>query len=81
MDPHASHAEIGRKRALYRETLAAHGHTPAGREIPIARLLAVAPTEREAEEVARAGAQWTVGSYAARRSARPPTARGCRPAT
>ena len=63
-DPHSSHAEIGRKRALYRETLEASGHAFAGRELPIARLLAVAPTDREAEEVARAGAQWTVGSYA-----------------
>ena len=63
-DPHSSHAEIGRKRALYRETLEASGHAFAGRELPIARLLAVAPTDREAEEVARSGAQWTVGSYA-----------------
>jgi len=63
-DPHSSHAEIGRKRALYRETLAQSGHALAGRELPIARLLACAPTDREAEEIARAGAQWTVGSYA-----------------
>jgi alkanesulfonate monooxygenase SsuD/methylene tetrahydromethanopterin reductase-like flavin-dependent oxidoreductase (luciferase family) len=63
-DPHSSHAEIGRKRALYRETLEASGHVFAGRELPIARLLACAPTDREAEEVARGGAQWTVGSYA-----------------
>ena len=62
-DPHSSHVEIGRKRALYRETLEASGHAFAGRELPIARLLACAPTDREAEEVARAGAQWTVGSY------------------
>ena len=61
MDPHASHAEIGRKHALYRETLAAHGHSYAGREIPIARMLAVAPTDDAALAVARAGAQWTLG--------------------
>src|SRR5262249_38765168 len=47
-DPHSSHAEIGRKRALYRETLEANGHVFAGRELPIARLLACAPTDREA---------------------------------
>jgi alkanesulfonate monooxygenase SsuD/methylene tetrahydromethanopterin reductase-like flavin-dependent oxidoreductase (luciferase family) len=63
-NPHASHAEVSRSHALYRETLESHGHAYAGRELPIARLLAVAPTDREAEEVARAGAQWTVGSYA-----------------
>jgi alkanesulfonate monooxygenase SsuD/methylene tetrahydromethanopterin reductase-like flavin-dependent oxidoreductase (luciferase family) len=63
-NPHAPHAEIGRSHALYRETLESHGHAYAGRELPIARLLAIAPSDREAEEVARAGAQWTVGSYA-----------------
>ncbi len=63
-NPHAAHAEIGRNHALYRETLEANGHAYAGRELPIARLLSVAPTDREAEEVARAGAQWTVGAYA-----------------
>jgi len=63
-DPHSPHAEIARKRALYRETLESHGHAFAGRELPVARLLAVAPTDREAEAVARAGAAWTVGSYA-----------------
>jgi alkanesulfonate monooxygenase SsuD/methylene tetrahydromethanopterin reductase-like flavin-dependent oxidoreductase (luciferase family) len=64
LDPHSSHAEIGRKRRLYDEGLAAAGHDPAGRDIPVARLLAVAPTRREAEEVARRGAAWTVGAYA-----------------
>jgi len=64
MDPHASHAEIGRKRQFYLETLAANGHPTEGRVIPMARLLAIAPTGAEAREVARAGAQWTVGSYA-----------------
>jgi alkanesulfonate monooxygenase SsuD/methylene tetrahydromethanopterin reductase-like flavin-dependent oxidoreductase (luciferase family) len=63
MDPHAAHVEIGRKRELYRTRLAAHGHGFEGREIPMARLLAVAPTEDEAREVARRGAGWIVGSY------------------
>jgi alkanesulfonate monooxygenase SsuD/methylene tetrahydromethanopterin reductase-like flavin-dependent oxidoreductase (luciferase family) len=74
-DPHSSHAEIGRKRALYRETLEASGHAFAGRELPIARLLACAPTDREAEEIARAGAHWTVGSYAGPMGAVSPEAR------
>jgi alkanesulfonate monooxygenase SsuD/methylene tetrahydromethanopterin reductase-like flavin-dependent oxidoreductase (luciferase family) len=63
LDPHSPHAEIGRKRALYLESLAAHGHRTEGREIPIARTLAVAATDAEALEVARAGAQWMFGSY------------------
>jgi alkanesulfonate monooxygenase SsuD/methylene tetrahydromethanopterin reductase-like flavin-dependent oxidoreductase (luciferase family) len=64
MDPHSTHAEIARKRALYQETLAASGHRMAGREIPIARLLAIAKTTREAEDTARRGAEWLLGSYA-----------------
>jgi alkanesulfonate monooxygenase SsuD/methylene tetrahydromethanopterin reductase-like flavin-dependent oxidoreductase (luciferase family) len=64
MDPHASHREIGRKRQLYREELARHGFSEEGRTIPVARLLAIAATDAEAERVAYEGARWTVGSYA-----------------
>ena len=64
MDPHGSHSEIATKRRLYDGALREAGHDPAGRVIPIARLGAIASTEREAGEVARQGAQWTVGSYA-----------------
>ena len=63
-DPHATHAEIGEKRASYYAVLREHGFPTAGRVIPTARLLAVGATEREAEDVARAGAAWTVNSYA-----------------
>ena len=63
MDPHSSHADIARKRELYRGELEKHGHEIAGRDIPMARLLAVAETRAEAEETARRGAQWLVGSY------------------
>jgi alkanesulfonate monooxygenase SsuD/methylene tetrahydromethanopterin reductase-like flavin-dependent oxidoreductase (luciferase family) len=54
-DPHAAHVEIARKHRLYRARLAEHGHSPAGRETPMARLLAVAPAEEQALEVARRG--------------------------
>jgi alkanesulfonate monooxygenase SsuD/methylene tetrahydromethanopterin reductase-like flavin-dependent oxidoreductase (luciferase family) len=64
MDPHSSHDEIGAKKELYWKTLAAHGHSPAGREFPTARMIAIAPTNAEAEAVARAGAEWTIASYA-----------------
>ena len=37
---------------------------PAAQAPPMARLLAVAPTDAEAEEVARNGATWTVTAYA-----------------
>jgi alkanesulfonate monooxygenase SsuD/methylene tetrahydromethanopterin reductase-like flavin-dependent oxidoreductase (luciferase family) len=63
MDPHSPHAEIGRKLALYHEGLAAAGHPTAGRDIPMGRLVAVAPSDAEAEAIARRGAQWTAGAY------------------
>ena len=63
-DPHATHTDIGRKRQHYYDVLRAHGFATGGRVIPTARLLAVGATDREADEVARAGASWTVASYA-----------------
>jgi alkanesulfonate monooxygenase SsuD/methylene tetrahydromethanopterin reductase-like flavin-dependent oxidoreductase (luciferase family) len=63
MDPHSPHSEIGRKRELYRTQLEAAGHRMDGREIPMARLVAVAESPAKAEEVARSGAGWIVGSY------------------
>ena len=77
MDPHSSHTDIGRKLADYRTELAGGGHAAAGRTIPIARLIAVAPTDAEAAEVARRGAEWTVGSYA--NASRRAYSRGPRP--
>jgi alkanesulfonate monooxygenase SsuD/methylene tetrahydromethanopterin reductase-like flavin-dependent oxidoreductase (luciferase family) len=64
MDPHASMTEIGDKRRRYATRLAEAGFSDQGRDIPMARLLALAPTRREAEEVARRGAQWLVEAYA-----------------
>jgi alkanesulfonate monooxygenase SsuD/methylene tetrahydromethanopterin reductase-like flavin-dependent oxidoreductase (luciferase family) len=63
MDPHSSAAEIGRKRRYYAEKLAAAGFSEAGREIPVARLVAVAPTAEKAQRVAQSGAEWIVNSY------------------
>jgi alkanesulfonate monooxygenase SsuD/methylene tetrahydromethanopterin reductase-like flavin-dependent oxidoreductase (luciferase family) len=64
MDPHASMTELGAKRRRYADQLSAAGYTDEGRDIPMARLLALAPTMAEAEAVARRGAQWLVDSYA-----------------
>ena len=63
MDPHATHAELGNKWELYRDTLAAHGYSIEGRQTPMARLLAIAPTEDKAIAVARQGAKWLVDTY------------------
>jgi alkanesulfonate monooxygenase SsuD/methylene tetrahydromethanopterin reductase-like flavin-dependent oxidoreductase (luciferase family) len=63
MDPHSPHREIARKRELYRTRLEGAGHSFAGRQLPMARLVAVAETDAEAEAVARRGAAWTAGAY------------------
>lgn len=63
MDPHSTHAEIARKREAYRAELERNGFAFAGRTLPMARLIAVAPTDAEAEQVARRGARWTTASY------------------
>jgi len=64
MDPHATIAELGAKRRHYAERLAQAGFSDAGRDIPMARLIALAPTAAEAETVALRGAQWLVDAYA-----------------
>ena len=63
MDPHSSSAEIGRKRRRYGEKLAQAGFSESGRDIPIARLVALGDSEDEATAVARSGAEWIVNSY------------------
>ena len=63
MDPHSTHQEIATKYAHYRATLAAHGFT-ARQHTPVARLIAIAPTDAQAEAVARQGATWTLDAYA-----------------
>jgi alkanesulfonate monooxygenase SsuD/methylene tetrahydromethanopterin reductase-like flavin-dependent oxidoreductase (luciferase family) len=63
MSPHPTHVEIGAQWNLYRAQLAAHGHSIAGREIPMARLVAIAPTDAEAATVAREGAKWLLRTY------------------
>src|SRR5205814_4369746 len=63
MDPHCTHAELGSKRKHYAGRLTAAGFSPDGRDIPMARLIAVADTASRAAEVARRGAGWMVESY------------------
>ena len=63
MDPHASHQDIASKRALYQRELEGAGYSMDGREIPMARNIAVAETQEQAEAIARNGAQFMFGSY------------------
>jgi alkanesulfonate monooxygenase SsuD/methylene tetrahydromethanopterin reductase-like flavin-dependent oxidoreductase (luciferase family) len=64
MDPHASFKELAAKRQHYAKKMAEAGFSDQGRDIPMARLMALAPTESEAETIARRGAQWLVDAYA-----------------
>jgi alkanesulfonate monooxygenase SsuD/methylene tetrahydromethanopterin reductase-like flavin-dependent oxidoreductase (luciferase family) len=63
MDPHSSAPEIGRKRQFYAEKLADAGFSDSGRDIPIARLVALADSASKAAAVARSGAEWILNSY------------------
>ena len=63
MGPHATDAQMGEARRNYLAELAAAGHSANGRETPMARLLAIAPTDAEAERIARQGAKWLLDSY------------------
>jgi alkanesulfonate monooxygenase SsuD/methylene tetrahydromethanopterin reductase-like flavin-dependent oxidoreductase (luciferase family) len=63
MDPHSAAAEIGRKRRIYAERLAQAGFTDAGRDIPMARLVAIAENAGKAAAIAKSGAEWILGSY------------------
>jgi len=64
LDPHCSGRELADKHEFYAAQLASAGHRAEGREIPVARFLAVSENAREAEEIASRGVQWIFNSYA-----------------
>ncbi len=61
--PHSTFAEAGEHWEVYRRELKRHSHPIAGRELPHARLLAIAPSDAEAASVAREGARWLLRTY------------------
>jgi alkanesulfonate monooxygenase SsuD/methylene tetrahydromethanopterin reductase-like flavin-dependent oxidoreductase (luciferase family) len=63
LGPHSTFEETAAHRELFRSELEAAGHSIAGREIPMARFVAVAETDEAAEAIARAGAEWLAGTY------------------
>jgi alkanesulfonate monooxygenase SsuD/methylene tetrahydromethanopterin reductase-like flavin-dependent oxidoreductase (luciferase family) len=63
MDPHCTHAELAQKRLRYGAGMAAAGFSADGRDIPMARLIAIADSAGRAAEIAARGAAWMVGSY------------------
>lgn len=62
MDPHASCDELARKYRLYQDTLIANEHC-VDQVTPMARLLAIADLDEQAEQIARNGSKWMFGSY------------------
>jgi alkanesulfonate monooxygenase SsuD/methylene tetrahydromethanopterin reductase-like flavin-dependent oxidoreductase (luciferase family) len=83
MDPHCTHAELAQKRARYGTGMAAAGFAADGRDIPMARLIAIAPDAGRAAEIAARGAGWMLGSYVGAQhqnvTNRPPLAAGVDP--
>lgn len=65
LDPHSPHVAIGRKRERYHQRLQDAGRAADGRDMPMARLVAIDETAAKAEQVARRGARWLADSYAA----------------
>jgi alkanesulfonate monooxygenase SsuD/methylene tetrahydromethanopterin reductase-like flavin-dependent oxidoreductase (luciferase family) len=63
MDPHASRADLTRKRRHYAAKLAEAGYSDVGRTIPMSRLVAIDETAEKARAVARRAAEWMVASY------------------
>ncbi len=63
LGPHSTFEENACHRDLYRQELEAAGHSIAGRQIPMARFVAVADTDAEAAQIARNGAEWLTGTY------------------
>ena len=52
-----------RKRRLYEDELLTAGHVVNGRDIPVARNIALGSTQAEAEAIARKGAEFMFGNY------------------
>ncbi len=67
MDPHSSRADLITKRRHYAARLAEAGFSDAGRDIPMARLIAVDETAEKARTVAKRVAEWTIASYVGRK--------------
>jgi alkanesulfonate monooxygenase SsuD/methylene tetrahydromethanopterin reductase-like flavin-dependent oxidoreductase (luciferase family) len=61
--PHGTHVEIGQQWECYRDRLNQHGYAIEDREIPTARLLAIAPSDSAAAEIATEGAKWLLKTY------------------
>lgn len=61
--PHGSHVDIRQQWERYCQWLSASGYSIEDREIPTARLLAIARTDSEAAKIAEEGAKWLLRTY------------------
>lgn len=62
MDPHATSTELGNKYQLYQETLGRHNHV-VDQDTPMARVMAIADTDEQAEQIAKQASFWMFNSY------------------
>ena len=63
MSPHASFAENAELLELYRQELENNSYSLEGRDIPNARMIAVAGTNAQAAKTARSGVEWVAAAY------------------
>lgn len=63
MDPHSTQVELGEKKKFYKQKLGEYGFSSEGRDVPMARLLAIDETDEAAAAGARQGAQWLLKTY------------------
>jgi alkanesulfonate monooxygenase SsuD/methylene tetrahydromethanopterin reductase-like flavin-dependent oxidoreductase (luciferase family) len=63
LGPHSTFKELAAHRELYRGELEANGYSLSGRDLPVARFIAVADSDSAAEAIARKGVAWVAASY------------------
>jgi alkanesulfonate monooxygenase SsuD/methylene tetrahydromethanopterin reductase-like flavin-dependent oxidoreductase (luciferase family) len=63
LGPHSTFTENAAHRELYETELARAGHAFDGRDLPMARMIAVADTDEQARTIAREGTEWIAGAY------------------
>jgi luciferase family oxidoreductase group 1 len=63
MSPHTTFAENADMREIYRKKLEENNHSIEGRDIPMARFIALADTDGEANEIGRSGVEWLAAAY------------------
>src|ERR1039458_9596144 len=63
LGPHSTFHENAEHYEIYKQELDAYKHCLAGRDIPMARFIAVSDSDEAAQEVARHGVSWVAQSY------------------